>query len=479
MANQDPPRLPSGLVSLIFRINGTRDCCTCHRILAPHTLMLAILPLLLQAVVGDNECCNPCQDCLQEVDVLQDFNNLYAPLSIGDQILQYSALPYGQASNPGQDGWFNSTTAAPYSIVSNEVFGLYGGCHEFIVQAVLTFSSQLLQGEVTSPLGFNQDPMYGAGFFGVVEEGGPWTFAFLLTNTRVYAMIRFQPTTPPTVTNNVRIFTYLVPVACRRPKDINQYRLILRPGLQTVWFQRDSKDLLRICHPGRPPLSPAFLVAEGGSTPQNGFPFAVRTSLGLMVQPRGWPHGVCQKAIFNQETDNIYTFNGCGCEYAPWQDPTEYLIGLKLRYFELQVLQTFCGKECPGPCCAGCDYDSNPCNIPRRESSSSDSSSDHPCRRQSSSSSDDCNPVRTPSQRRLGNNGCACNRDQGGWSARQLQIGPSFHTDSSSYSSDSSATWKQKPVTLGAAWFGAHAREARRRKQRRARLVAHNYVWPN
>lgn len=447
--------------------------------------MLFPLLLALHLIAADNECCNPCQDCLQEVQVLQDHNNLYAPLSIGPGITQYSALPYGQASSTGQDGWFNSTTAAPYSIQSNEVYGMYGGCREFIVEAVLTFSSQLVQGEVTSPMGFNQDPMYGAGFFGVVEDTGPWTFAFLLTNTRVYAMIRFQPTTPPSPTNNARIFTYLVPVACRKPKDINQYRLVLRPGQQTVWFQRDSKNLLHVCHPGRPPLSPAFLVAEGGSTPQNGFPLAVRVALGLMVQPRGWPHGVCQHAIFNQETESVYTFAGCGCEYAPWQDPSEYLIGMKLRYFELQVLQTFCGQECPGACCVGCDYDSNPCNIPRRQYSSSSSSSSHHHhhrRKHSSSSAGDCNPVRTPSQ--AGRQGCACDRnDADDWRTRQLQIGPSFHTDSSSsIDSSSEATWLQKPRTVQAAWFGNHAREARRRKfsgKPRARLISYEYVWPN
>jgi len=454
-----------------------------------HTMMIrsAILlsALMIAQISADGGCCSPCADCQLEVDILQNHNNIYAPLTVGSGFFDYTADVNGQASSTGADGWFNSTTAAPYSIKSNEVYALLAGCNEFIAEAVLTFSSQVIQGTIESPLGINQDPMYGAGFFGIVDATGEWTFDFVLTNARVFARLAFQRVGVPSPTDSARSFTYLIPVACRRPKDINQYRIILNPAQQSVWWQVDSKDVLKVCHPGRPAPSQAFLVAESGNTLQNGFPSAVKIALGLMVQGRGWPNAACQQTIFDQQEQNLYTYPGCACEYAQYQDPSSYLIEMKLRYFELQVMQAYCGKECPGGCCPGCNADPNPCHRPLPEPSESSSSVHYQRRRKlSSSSSSLCNPVRTPSQSRHGQ----CNvNDYEDLRRRQLQMTPlhissgsASYFDSSSSTSSSEGIRHHGPVGPSA-WFGNHAREARRRFKKPGKpygtLVAHDWIW--
>lgn len=437
------------------------------------SVFLSLLIVKLHA--AEQDCCDPCADCLLEVDTLQNHNNIYAPITIGSGVFNYTAAPFGMASSTGQDGWFNSTTAAPYSITSNEQYELIRGCNEFVAEAVLTFSSQLVVGSVTSPFGFNQDPMYGAGFFGVVSREEGWTFQFLLTNSRVYAMIQRSAAMPPSITNNAEYFTYIIPVACRRPKDINQYRIILKASDQALWFQIDGKDVLSLCHPGRPPIDRRFLVSEtGGYTYQSGFPTVVRIALGFTVIPRGFPNAVCQQTIFNQSEDNLFSAKGVCCQYAPWQDPSEYLIAMKMRYYELQVLQAFCGRTCPTACCPDCHESPNPCRIPMPESSSCEAcSSSYESRRSSSSSSlSSCGrgvQVRTPSESHQYSCGSRCM--------------PHPHVEFPLYNVEDNHYGRGhlKPASM-AVWLGNHAAAARRRARRPdqgccGRVVSRNLHW--
>ncbi len=422
-----------------------------------------LLPLIILTLIkADDGCCgDACRDCIQEVETFQEYNPLYAPITFGTSLLDYSLIR-GQGSSLGTDGWFNSTTANPYYTLSNEKYALptLDKCSEFAADAILTFSSQLLEGQITSPLGINQDPMYGSGVFGLVDIASGWEFKFLLTNTRVFAVLSHQRVGPPSITNNLFTFTYAIPIACRRPKDINQYRLILRPSIQAVWFQIDGKDRLRVCHPGRPPIAEKFLIAQnGGDTYQNGFPSVVQVALGFEVQPQGHPNAACQQAIFDYGKESIYEAKGTCCEYAPYQDPAEYLIGLKMKYFELNVVQTFCGQECPGPCCPGCDEIT--CNRPIVTSSSCSSS----CSSSSSSSSSLCKPP-TDS-----NSSSYCNNRFDPHEALRSPNAPVF----------SQAPIRTPENIPQAVWFGGHARSARRRARRHNQgcagtVVAREYI---
>lgn len=436
-------------------------------------ILTALTLLLLSKVFAEEQdCCDPCADCLLEVDTLQNHNIIDSPITIGTGFFDYSAAAYGSASSTGQDGWFNSTTAAPYSITSNEQYELLRGCNEFVAEAVLTFSSQLVDGSVTSPFGINQDPMYGSGFFGVVSQEEGWTFQFLLTNSRVYAMIQRTASTPPSITNNAEFFTYIIPVACRRPKDINQYRIILKAAVQALWFQIDGKDVLSLCHPGRPPIDQKFLVSQsGGTTYQSGFPTAVRIALGFTVIPQGFPNAVCQQTIFDQSEDSLFCAKGVNCQYAPWQNPSEYLILMKMRYYELQVLQAFCGRTCPTACCPDCNANPNPCRIPQPESSSCEScssSSSSSSRRSSSSSS--CGrrvQVRTPSESHHNSCSSECN--------------PHIEFPLYNMQDDHHGRGHRKPASM-AVWLGNHAAAARRRARRPdqgccGRVVSRDLHW--
>lgn len=434
-------------------------------------MLTTLLLLVSSAFSAEQDCCDPCADCLLEVDTLQNHNNIYAPITIGDGFFDYSPEPYGSASSTGEDGWFNSTTAAPYSITSNEQYELIRGCNEFVAEALLTFSSQLVDGTVTSPLGINQDPMYGAGFFGVISQEEGWTFQFLLTNARVYAMIQRSASSPPSSTNNAEYFTYIIPVACRRPKDINMYRIILKASDQALWFQIDGKDVLSLCHPGRPPLDQKFLVSQsGGYTYQSGFPTAVRIALGFTVIPRGFPNAVCQQTLFNQAEDSLYCSKSVNCQYAPWQDPSEYLIAMKMRYYELQVLQAFCGRSCPTACCPDCNANPNPCRIPEPESSSCESCSSSSDSRSSSRSSSSCGrrvQVRTPSDSH--HNSCSSECKP------HIEF-PLYNMQDGHY-----GTGHRKPASM-AVWLGNHASAARRRARRPdqgccGRVVSRNLNW--
>ncbi len=90
-----------------------------------------------------------------------------------------------------------STARRPLFISSNKHYGLYP-CETFEITAdyFLSFTNA---SNITSPLGYQGDPSYGAGLFGAFDTDTGFSFYLITTETRAYAMYSRVPSWCPCV----------------------------------------------------------------------------------------------------------------------------------------------------------------------------------------------------------------------------------------------------------------------------------------
>lgn len=215
------------------------------------------------------------------------------------------------------------------------------------LQATGTFSfdAQLVSGTVTSPLGFDSDPFYAAGLFGLLDAS--WTFAFLVTNTKVYAMYEYHPLGMP-------FYRYVIPVANRYPEQVSTYSVTVGADY-SVSYRIDGVELLRVAPLG---TTIDFRFDTGNGYPPNPtilVPTSFRLLFGnyFLDDYTGTAQPACQGTLFNQCSQSLQYALGAQCQYAPANSygtmPTIYKESI---YYQIDVLRYTSQAPCDNP--AGC-----------------------------------------------------------------------------------------------------------------------------
>lgn len=331
--------------------------------------------------------------------VMEYINFLTAPLSMGNGAGQYNWFENLQGGIVSDNGLFNGTTDSPVDITSNAIWPVPAS-GEIQLAAVFNFTSSLLSGDISSPLGISEDPFYGAGWFGVDDIVDGWQFAIIMTQNKVYAWYS-RYATEVSVAGNFKLFSYLIPYWNRVPTDsTTKYSIVLNPARFTASWRVDGEEKVLIQNTGKP-IDQRFLVSctlgfnEGPSFPRN--IQLVMGVLPLTIFSSGSPHTACQRTVFNECTQSPYNAYLTFCQYAPIQNQavTDYDIQLLAQFSEWSLVHWDFNDDCHrlnNPCqtpdlyCPGenenricqCEDSEAPCVLPSSEESS------HHC------------PIRTP-----------------------------------------------------------------------------------
>lgn len=172
-------------------------------------------------------------------------------------------------------------------------------------QYVLNFQSTLVNGTVDSPLGSNSDPIYGCMLAGPFNDGQ--AFLFILTNTKVYALIAGEG-------------LFAIPIADRIATDYNTYTVVVKRSQQKVLFRINNVDKLEV--PGTCGIDPKFALvtskAEDACIPTYTLDnFIASAHQYFWVGPFWWVYsnGFCQGATFDMCLENASWANRCNCVY--------------------------------------------------------------------------------------------------------------------------------------------------------------------
>jgi len=218
----------------------------------------------------------------------------------------------------------NNTLAATTDnqgvLISNAMYGMplvNGGVQ---VKGTFNFEADFISGTVQSPLGFDQDPFYATGVFGMVATTtqGTWQMVFLVTNTKIYAMYRFDTTA------GANYFRYIIPVANRTPDEFATYSVTLESNLAVSWRINDV-EVLRIFPPNQPidgrfetgVGSPLILTTNFITPTQVQMVFGA-TRIDPILRPSD-PQNfrfACQRTLFNQCSQSLRNAYGSTCQYA-------------------------------------------------------------------------------------------------------------------------------------------------------------------
>lgn len=323
---------------------------------------------------------------------------LGAPIVMGDGAFEYNWYETFTGLQLTTEGLFTGTTASPIMIISNEVLpvpltGEIQGAVRF------SYSSELTSGTITSPLGTDEDPFYGCAFWGLVDVTDGWQFALISTKRKVYAWYA-RTQTLLTVTENWKIFSFLIPIANRpaneAPGTSPLFSIVLNAAKKTASWRVDGEERLLINPTGRL-IDPRFLVncasgiREGEVFPRNLQILAGALSLGSIAS--GQPHGACQRTLFNECTQSPFNAFQTFCQYAAIQDPESYNMTLNAQFYNWSLVywrraldcrqpEEVCEQPnlyCPEPDCGCAVPKPDPCSTTTEESSSSSSSSDDAC----------------------------------------------------------------------------------------------------
>lgn len=211
-----------------------------------------------------------------------------------------------------------ATSDAPGVLISNTLYPVPAANGGLQVKATLNFQSDLVSGTVTSPLGFDQDPFYSTGVFGMTSSGTSttWIMAFLITNTKVYALYE---TKDPIGLN---IFRYVIPVSNRTPEDYLTYSVTLESNFSISWRIND-REVLRISPPNQP-IDQRFDTGVGDAV-NPVLPSLMRMIVGNyklspivdIFDPTNIPLTACQQTLFSLCRQSLRNAFGSNCQYAP------------------------------------------------------------------------------------------------------------------------------------------------------------------
>lgn len=244
----------------------------------------------------------------------------------------------------------STTSDRPAIIVSEQGYDLVDG-GAIQVKARFSFRSDLVSGVVNSPLGYNEDPFYSAGIFGLArQDPDRREMYFVITNNKVYAYLSY------TNSNNLSA-RYLIPVADKTVDTVYTYSVTLSSDY-ALSFRIDDKEVLRIFPLGRP-IDPRFDIGINSgqaADPNLVVPNPVNMIFGLtkleftnVQDPDVVPRTACQRTLFKQCRQNLRNAFGSNCQYA---DPSVYSSGnpifaMEMDFEEISGVSYMIDGGCP------------------------------------------------------------------------------------------------------------------------------------
>lgn len=246
-----------------------------------------------------------------------------------------------QTSFPDVGVNWQLTAPPPDTSYSNGVFASLGsnvyieelsnfsiGSEETVyMTAQYTFSNT---NDVATALGADEDPFYGCGLVSMIDTVTTgFQFAFVLTNTMVYAMYSRDPALR-TPSNNYFAFTYLVPISARQSGDHNVYTIGLNRMSATITWLINGMVKMQVLRPGSP-IDIRFATSNlGGVIPPIIFPTQMRPLMGIFTFTVADSQTACQQTLFNYCDRSVSITNAANslCVYAPLPVPATYNVDL-------------------------------------------------------------------------------------------------------------------------------------------------------
>lgn len=306
----------------------------------------------------------------KSIDILQwyDFNPNNAPLNVGGATYDsYSYVP-GFANGTFVGGALICTSGSNCFLTSNRQFTVP---EEGLLQlsASLTYSSQPLAGLNATDL-IADDPYYGFGSFGFVDELEGWDFGFRYTPGKVFA-------TYGRLMGQLTDFLYMIPVANNTASACADQTIVLNKCQRSISWRISNVEVLRI-QPVCSQVDERFRVLGfcREECSQGSFPCIVKVKLGngiLRPEPiecacnESRTRPACQGTLFRECFDNISNACKVNCTYdmTP-RDPTSFSIGLVTQFTNLSILETSsvigcseegCAQIADSPCENGCQHE--------------------------------------------------------------------------------------------------------------------------
>lgn len=245
----------------------------------------------------------------------------------------------------------STTSDRPGIIVSSTGYNL-GANGAIQVKATFSFHSELVSGVVSSPLGFDEDPFYSAGIFGLYRFPPDLReMYFVVTNNKVYAYISYPGIADPSV-----VARYLIPVADKTPDTIYTYSVTLSSDY-SVSFRINDKEVLRIFPFGRA-IDPRFdaginsgLAADPSQTVPNPVYMIfglTKLELSTVTNPNQVPRTACQRTLFNQCRQNLRNAFGSNCQYAsPLVYNDNAIFEMEMEFEEISAVNYTIAAGCP------------------------------------------------------------------------------------------------------------------------------------
>jgi len=218
-------------------------------------------------------------------------------------------------------GLFLGSNLAPHYIRTDIPYCLGD---DFVLQmnAKVQYNASLVNGLITSQLGWNQDPFYGCAFVGAMNEDG-WRFQFLITQFKVYALYaHYYPLATKTLLPTDARFAFIVPIADRQPGDADDYSVNMKADEFDVSWRINNVEKLLVRNVGQS-IAGKFMVWSNAATNQYyqvSFPAEMYMEVGVGsmadIGPIGQPRTVCQLTTFDQCTSSILSAPRCFCRYG-------------------------------------------------------------------------------------------------------------------------------------------------------------------
>lgn len=325
--------------------------------------MLAKLLLLVLSFIQARSPCEGQQMCNRGVRTLADWGAFGFPLGEQDGVEYVPGYMNGTIIGGG----VFCTSGSNCFLQSQKAYMMEPG-QLLQLSAKAAFSSTVLSGNITSPLGIGSDPYYGYGSFGLYDPVSGWVFQFWITADKAYAVYGKLENE-----QNCPRFLYLVPVGS--PIDCASYDIAIDSCKRAASYRMANSEVLRIDPVGLKP-DRKFLVFEacGDESCRCGdFPESVQIRFGNGALLNATDYCDCESSYpacqgtFQECFDSVQEACRVVCPLngAP-QNSTTFSTGLALLFTQLSLMESTQVFTCPAhPCSSSssCSSDSTePCD---------------------------------------------------------------------------------------------------------------------
>lgn len=330
-------------------------------------LLTAAAVLGLRADGGADGCAEGCQYEPQNAQSLvqQWVNFGSAPLVIGDGINAFKWINCPCFTGVFEGGLLQTTADEPGLLSSNQAY-LIPRSGEVQLSGTMRFFDKMAGScNTTDMINMNENPFYGYGSLSAVDGATGWTFGFILTNYKIYAVYGRNAGRPDAYSTAYNFpFTYLVPVAPRWPGALYRYALVFNAGTKSVSYRINDRERLYLDRIGQG-LDRKFLVQTNVPSPDacpDSYPESFRIVLGngRLLETAPGNERVCQLALFDQCAESVYRAAATNCTYGAIPRPFDRAVQLTSVFLELSVVawddafncrEQACRFDCRVPAC--------------------------------------------------------------------------------------------------------------------------------